>query len=52
MVKEGNNKNVVVVVVGENNRNVVVGKKSWGVGSLWGPCRVDVGSMYGRCVRG
>ena len=32
----------------ENSRNVVV---VW-VGSVWGPCRVDVGSMYGRCGRG
>ena len=32
----------------ENSRNVVV----VGVGSVWGPCRVDVGSMYGRCGRG
>ena len=32
----------------ENSRNVVV----VGVGSVWGPCMVDVGSMYGRCGRG
>ena len=40
-----------MVVAVENNRNVVVEKKG-GVGSVWGPCRVDVGSMYGRCGRG
>ena len=43
-------KNVVVVVVAENNRNVVV-EKTLRVWSVWGPCRVDVGSMYGRCGR-
>ena len=51
-----NNRNVVavvvVVVVVENNRNVVVEKRKVGVGSVWGPCRVYVGSMYGRCCRG
>ena len=36
----------------ENNKNVVVERKKVGVGSVWGPCRVDVGSMYGRCGRG
>ena len=36
----------------ENNKNVVVEKKKVGVGSVWGPCRVDVGSMCGRCGRG
>ena len=41
---------MVVVVVVENNRNVVVEKG--GVGSVLGPCRVDVASMYGRCGRG
>ena len=30
----------------ENNRNVVA------VGSVWVPCKVDVGSMYGKCGRG
>ena len=24
------------------------GKKKLRVGSVWGPCRVDVGSMYGH----
>ena len=43
-------KNVVEVVVEENNRNVVVEKKLR-IWSVWGSCRVDVGSMYGRCGR-
>ena len=37
---------MVVVVVVENNRNVAVEKRKVGVGSVWGPCRVYVGSMY------
>ena len=39
---------MVMVVVVENNRNVVVEKRKVGVGSVSGPCRVYVGSMYSR----
>ena len=40
-----NSRNVVVVEEG-NNRNVVVEKQKLTVGSVWGPCRVDVRSMW------
>ena len=46
-----NNRNVVVVVEEGNNKKRGGGggggKKKLRVGSVWGPCRVDVGSMYG-----
>ena len=47
---EGNNRNVVVVVVVYSfTIYQAVLKKKLSVGSMWDRCRVDGGSMKGRC---